>query len=428
VRTASYKPLTVANIRVAKPGDILRDADIPGLHLRIFPGKAVYSVSYRSPKERKPSGKPVERRLRLGTTAISSLPEIRALARSCLAEVAKGNDPALSKRQHTAEPTIDDLFAKALDGHWGQPKYVASGWKDQVAQVYARSIKSKFGKQLARTGVTLAAVVDWHAKEAKHPRQANLALAVLSKMLNYGEQIGWRELNSNPCVRVTRHPESSRSRFATPDEVQKVGTCLQMYAESHPAAVAFLYILIFSGSRPRAIERATWDQLTELTVNGKTWGILKFQGKTGAEVVYLPPQAMAVIDRLPKTSKTITGMGLPRKLWEKIRVEAGCPDLWMRDWRRTFATVGMSGGEAMARISELLNHKSTQTTKIYAKLMDGAKIEAAGAIADRLAGMLEKAKAPSGALRPDIETAGGVERPAGVRVLTHQSESRRRGG
>lgn len=382
--------LSIATTRVAKPGDILRDDTIKGLHLRVFPTKAVYYVHYRSPTERKPSGRPVERRLRLGTTATTSLPEIRALARRALADVAAGTDPALSKRQHAAEPTIDELFQKAIDGHWSQPKYVESGWKTQVARVYARVIKPKFGKQMARTGAALADVVEWHAKGAKHARQANIALAVLSKMLNYGEQIGWRPLNSNPCVRVTRHAERSRDRFAVGEEIAKIGDLLNKYVDEYPSAVAFLYILIFSGSRPRAIERATWDQLTELVVDGKAWGILKFAGKTGAEVVYLPPQAMAVIKRLPRTTGTITGIGLPRKLWYRIRKEAGCPDLWMRDWRRTFATVGMSGGEAMARISELLNHKSTQTTKIYAKLMDGAKIEAAGTIADRLEGLLTK--------------------------------------
>lgn len=384
------KPLTVANIRRAKPGDVLRDAEVHGLHLRVFPTTAVYYLHYRSPTERKPSGKPVERRRKLGPASALSLPEIRALARSCVAQVAAGQDPSLTKRLRAAEPTIDDLFKLVLAGYWSAARFIRSGWKRQVETVYEHDIKPTFGGR--RASDPLNDVEDWHAAFKTRKRKGNLALAILSRMLNLAESNKYgrlRPLNSNPCSTVTRHPEGKRGRFASHTEITKVGALLEKYAGMYPAAVAFMYILIFSGSRPRAIERATWDQLTEIYTGGQLWGILKFQGKTGAEVVYLPPQAMAVIRKLPRvTGGTITGMGLPVKMWRRIRREAGCPDLWMRDWRRTFATVGLSSGEAMSRISELLNHKSTQTTKRYALLADDAKRAVAGNIAASLDGLL----------------------------------------
>jgi integrase len=75
---------------------------------------------------------------------------------------------------------------------------------------------------------------------------------------------------------------------------------------------------------------------------------------------------------------------MPVRLWAKIRKEAGCPDLRARDLRRTFATVGMSAGLKMDQISEILGHRSTQTTKIYAKLNIDSQIESARAIADAI--------------------------------------------
>jgi integrase len=116
-----------------------------------------------------------------------------------------------------------------------------------------------------------------------------------------------------------------------------------------------------------------------------------FQGKTADEVVWLPPQAMAVIRRLPKAA-TLTGIKMPHKFWYKVRKEAGCEHIRLRDLRRTFATVGMSHGQAMAVISEVLNHKTTQTTKVYAKLTDDKKRNVAGAIATSMEGLLGGAR------------------------------------
>jgi integrase len=77
-------------------------------------------------------------------------------------------------------------------------------------------------------------------------------------------------------------------------------------------------------------------------------------------------------------------------LWEKVSAEAGCPDLWARDLRRTFATVGMSSGIKMDTISELLNHKSVQTTKLYAKLNDDARVEASSAISNKISEIVKR--------------------------------------
>lgn len=387
------KPLTVANIRSAKPGDILRDADLAGLHLRVFPGKAVYYLYYRSPTERKPNQRPVERRLRLGTAASTTLPEIRRLAASCLAEVAKGHDPVVAKRQRATEPTFDALFDLACKYHWSAEKYVQSGWAKQVRKIYERDIKPTFGGR--RASDPLDDVEDWHATYADRPFLGNRALAILSTMLSLAEGKKYgrlRALNSNPCHALKKHPEPERDVYATPEQIAAVGPLIIKYAGRYPAQAAFLYLLIYSGSRPSAIARATWDQLTEVKINGQPWGLLRPPGKTGRDDIWLPPQAMAVVNKLPRTTGTITGVQTARKLWTAVRTEAGCPKLRMRDWRRTFATVGMSGGRAMAQISEALNHKTTQTTKRYAKLMDQAKQGVVGQIADDLEQLLGAAR------------------------------------
>src|SRR3990167_6939592 len=325
------KPLTVANIRRAQPGDILRDADVPGLHLRVFPTKSVYYLHYRSPVERKQSGSPVERRLRIAPAEALSLPEIRAQARSCLAEVAQGGDRGVTKRQNAAIPTMAAFFELAHGTYWSSERFIRSGWTRQVRNFYELHIQPRFGgRQITDEFNDLE---EWHEAFIKgkkpKPNTGNRALSVLSKLLNLAETKRYgrlRPLNSNPCTTIAKHPERQRKTYATAAQITTIGRLCRKYAPVYPRGVAFLYLLIYSGSRPSAIARATPEQLTRLTIDGQAYGVLRLPGKNADErdEVWLPPQAMAVLDALPRANgMTLVGTGLPRKLWQRIRTEAG---------------------------------------------------------------------------------------------------------
>ena len=104
----------------------------------------------------------------------------------------------------------------------------------------------------------------------------------------------------------------------------------------------------------------------------------------------LPPQALEVLARLPRTSDTITGIQSPKKLWERVRRDAGCPDLRMHDLRHSFASAALAAGLSLSQIGELLGHKSTQTTKRYAHLVEEVATAAATAAADRIASTMRR--------------------------------------
>ena len=239
--------------------------------------------------------------------------------------------------------------------------------------------------------ITISEIRAWHKSRASTPVSTNRALAILSKIFTFAEEQEIIPLGANPCKRVAHYKERSRRRYATTEELHRIIPLLDKYQSAHPYGVAFLWTLLLTGSRPKALADATWDELDIHTaLNGSRYGVLRFHGKSSAktgddEVVIIPELALKMIEKLPgRTNNSLLNSKMPSKLWRKIKDEAGCPDLWARDFRRTFATLAMSNGMSLSTIGELLNHRSTQTTKIYAKLMDDTRARAATEIAERI--------------------------------------------
>lgn len=286
--------------------------------------------------------------------------------------------------------TIGEVFERVWREHWDKPRFHKSGHAKEVRRNYENHIGPTFGSQRFNK-ITPSKVRDWHQRMEGHPIAGNRSLEVLAYLYRFEGSQG-RHDGVNPCSFITPHRERKRRRFASTDEIRKIGSLLRESYRGHARKTTFLYALIFTGARPRFLERAQWADLSKME-NG--FGVLKAEGKSSYEtgedeVVLFPPTVMELIYRLPRTGKLIFNTRMPRALWDKIRKEAGCEDLWARDLRRTFATVGMSGGIKMDTISELLNHKSVQTTKIYAKLNDTARIESVSQIEEQMNLLLGK--------------------------------------
>jgi integrase len=385
--------MTTDLIRNAAPGDTLYDRDsnqsVKGLHLRVHDtGKRAFYFYYRTK-----SGQ--QRRPMIGLFGDITLTQARSIAKDLRERVAKGEDPKGEWNAKRAEHTIASLYEEVLEKYWSKKRFETSGWKRVLGSYWKTNIKNEFGS-LKLSEVTAPRIRAWlDGYEHTKRYSANRSLEVLSRLFSYAEEKGYREPGSNPCSAVKAFTEKKRKRYATKEEILRLAPLLERELENYPRAVAFLYTLIYTGSRPSFLERAERKNLVRFEVNGMVFGRLSSQGKmtdkTGDDdSVIIPPQAMRVIDSLPpRIDGSLFGIKLPRKLWYRLRKEAGCVDLRARDLRRTFATVGMSGGLDMKIIGEVLNQKSAQTTMIYAKLMDDAKVEVTSNIADRMEKLLQ---------------------------------------
>ncbi len=294
---------------------------------------------------------------------------------------------ALEKlRTKKQEPTVNEFFKISLDSYWSAPRFLASGWKHDVELFFNKNIGPVFGEEKL-SSVTQLSVKKWLTKFEEKRTAGNRSLAILSKLFSLAEEEGIISQNANPCRLVKKFPERSRKRYAYEAELKAIGIILERERAEYPAEVAFIRLLLLTGSRPSAIERLDPDKVERVDMNGETYGIFLFAGKTSEttgeeELMVLSPHAMEELKSFKK------GTILPRYLWERVTAEANCPDLWARDLRRTFATLGLSHGVSEAIVGELLNHRDPRTTKIYAKLLDTKRMGATSQISAVMADLI----------------------------------------
>lgn len=246
------------------------------------------------------------------------------------------------------------------------------------------------GNSLA-TKLTKEKVTRWHAVFKNNPILGNRCLEVLSRMYSYILEAETGVIKQSPCVGIKHLRETKRFRRATQSEAKRIGEILLRDKDTYPLAVAYLNTLMLTGCRPKDLERIRWSDLETTEVNSEIFGVVRFAGKSTSasgedEVIIFPPKVLAIINTFSRKASTdlIFNCRAPKDYWAKIRTEMGATDLWMRDLRRTFASAGFSTGIDLNVISECLNHKSTQTTKIYAKLNLEPRIKAVLAISNHI--------------------------------------------
>lgn len=353
--------LTTTTLNAAGPKDVLRDATVTGLHTR---GKRFY-LYFRTK-----AGK--ERRPKLGEYPAMSLAQARKLAQSMLLDVANGGDPVADRRAARDAPTIDEALERFRAEHLSRRKSGEWVWNS----VFGPCLPAAFRRRKV-ADVGHGDIHALHTGLSGSPYLANRLLANLSKFFSKCEVWGYRDANSNPCKGVERYPEKKRKRYMSPAEAAAIAKALDDEWEANAPSVAFIHLLILTGARKGEIAAARWDW-----IHGSTLQLP--DSKTGDKTVFLPPAAMAVLERLPRTSGTLTGIQAPYKLWYKIREQAGCPDLRLHDLRHSFASAAISAGLTLDQIGELLGHASTQTTKRYAHLVDATAHAAAARTADAI--------------------------------------------
>lgn len=196
---------------------------------------------------------------------------------------------------------------------------------------------------------------------ADTPNMCNRILSFLRIVFNYA--LEWQEVDSNPCIGISRHQEGRRDRYITDAEFAALLNAASPYIR------CILEMCYLTGQR---IGDVLAIRLADITEEGVSF----VQGKTGAKlIVAMTPDLQAVIDRakaLPRKVRTLTlfcsRTGKPadystvKTAFRALREKAGITDVTIHDIRaKSLTDADREGKNAQA----LGGHTDARMTARY---------------------------------------------------------------
>ncbi|MGH7111387.1 MAG: tyrosine-type recombinase/integrase, partial [Stellaceae bacterium] len=266
--------------------------------------------------------------------------------------------------------------------------------------------------QHAVAAVTRDDIAGLHRRLSRTPRQANLCLAVLSKMFALAELWGMRPEHSNPVRGIRKYPETARSRFLSDDELGRLGAALDQAERADtilPDAALAIRLLALTGMRLGEVVSLRWEY-----VDLDNGAIALPQAKAGARehtigavaiallLPLRPERALGPVVRGPDSAAPLSRSTLEHT-WERLRAAAGLDDVRLHDLRHGVGTFAAQAGANAFLVRDKIGHKTLAMTSRYV----GRDAEPLRALSDRVEGRIAAALAGSTAEivalpRPDL--------------------------
>jgi integrase len=383
------------------------DAEVRGFGVRVMKsGRMSFIVQYKTPQG-------ATRRMVIGQVGALTPDQARKLAKARLAEVEQGRDPSAQRHEARTALTVDELCGQYLEAaraglvltRFRKPKRPRTIYDDEGRVL--RHIKPLIGNLVAANPPLTAAVVQrmadaiaagktagtFKTKSRGVAKVAGAAAAAARTVELLGGIWSWAERRGlvsgpNPARGVEKHKCDAKERFLSPDELARLGAVLREQEATHPAAVAALRLIAFTGLRREEACGLRWREIDA------TAGCLRLEAtETGRSMRPIGQPALSLFEALSRgasewvfPNRDDTGSADLKKRIAELFDKAGLADARAHDLRRSFATVAADEGYGDATIGELLGHARRGVTAVhYIRRPDAALIAAADRVASRIA-------------------------------------------
>jgi integrase len=410
------------------------EGKVPGLYVQVgASGTKSFVLVYRH------QGR--QRWLTLGKYGSLTLEEARTLAKARGGEVASGADPAAEKKAERLGSTLSEIAKSFLEDYC--PTHTKPATEATYKSIVNRKILPILGS-LKLDAIDAPTVARWHRNLKKTPREANQALAILSKMLNLAESWGCRKPGlGNPCKSITRYEETKRDRALCLDEIRALFASMDFMEKAHqdqterrkaftakklsdskskkgsisdptpcpdphapPEALDCLRLILYTGARRDEIRLLTWDEVNlkcDPPVLHLRRGKEVKKGDQKGKTIALSDLAVALLQRqVPRLGNPYVFPGRDSKhrhgaplvglwkIWHRILEHAKIDPACIHDMRHSFGTLAGALGLSGPLIQAALNHSSPAMTSRYTNLKTAQKLEVAEAVALALQSAISK--------------------------------------
>lgn len=376
-------------IGAAAPGkrDYYYDTKSRGLILDVTPhGVKTFRVY------RKVEGRP--ERLLIGRFPDVSIEQARGRAHDLNARIARGENPAHSRRAIRMEATLDWMFNEYLERH---AKVEKRSWEADV-WLYGKYLESWGARRLS--AITRDDVEKLKSDVGtRHGRySANRAIALLSSIFNKATAWGW--LGANPTRGVPKYKEKKRERFVEAAEMPRLLAAVRN--EKDLDARDAILLMLLTGARKMNVLTMRWS---DLRLANATWVIPQTKSGDSLRIPLVPLAVELLSERTSMNEESVyvfvarAGLGHRVEIssaWRRIRAAAGLKDVRLHDLRRTFGSWQAAAGTSLPIIGKSLGHRNVATTAIYARLdIDPVRQAVLGATTAMLtAGAKEAVRSP----------------------------------
>jgi integrase len=337
------------------------DTRLTGFFLEVrATGKATYYQRYRDKHRR-------NRQVRIGPADAMSLEEAREAARQVRSSITNGFDPNGLARKQREVPVFENFIENQYLPHVKMHK---RSWKMDKEMIDRRIMP--MWSQAKLTEITREDVEDFQASmagEGLKPGSVNRYMALVKYIFNLAER--WEVINKSPARGISRLADNNRKeRYLTKEETARLLAVLKDWPNRTMADL--ITFLMLTGARKSEATHALWENINLQT---GVWTVpLSKSGKP--RYIPLSKAAIDLLERRrvnggryvfpsPGTGKPLvhTYFG-----WNKIRRQAGIPDVRLHDIRHHYASLLVNHGRSLYEVQKLLGHADISTTQRYAHL------------------------------------------------------------